>query len=129
MNDLPLNAPVLVRIGATVCHGTLCQRNARGNCLIRFGGSNSERWVKATCVSLAPQRVYTGLLAIALDLLRQSEIPRTAGDLIRAILAQGLWSPRTGKTPRLTLYGMLYTASHQPVPPVRRLPNGLWELL
>ncbi len=23
MNDLPLNAPVLVRIGATVCHGIL----------------------------------------------------------------------------------------------------------
>lgn len=76
MNDLPLNAPVLVRIGATVCHGILCQRNARGNCLIRFSGSNSERWVKASCVSLAPQRVYTRLLAIALDLLRQSETPR-----------------------------------------------------
>ena len=67
---------------------------------------------------------------MAIQLLKENG-PATAGDLIHIILDNGLWKPkRAGRTPRLTLYGMLYNeAAKQTFPRVRRLEGGLWEAI
>lgn len=130
MKATPLQFTVLVRIGSNTCYGTLLERNARGNCLIRFHGSGRERWVKAACVSPCKtiHRRPEGLLAIALETLREAGRPLTAGEIIHLILTRNLWQPRIGKTPRLTLYAMLHTAARQPVPEVIHFPDGTWQI-
>ena len=52
----------------------------------------------------------------------------TAGELARQIIEEGLWKPtKGGKTPRLTLYSLLYLDSKKKAPHVRKLEGGKWE--
>ena len=94
---------------------------------VRFS-TGKEALVKGQARVIRQPRT-DGLLGAAVRLLEASGEPRTAGELIREILAHDLWRPtRQGKTPRLTLYAMLYNESKKPLSRVRRLEGGLWAM-
>lgn len=81
-------------------------------------------------VKVLHKRTSGGLLNMSIQLLKENGLT-TVDELIHIILNNGLWQPkRAERTPRLTLYGMLYNeAVKQTFPRVRRLEGGLWETL
>lgn len=67
------------------------------------------------------------LLNIAFELLQKRGVA-TAGELAQQILQDELWKPtKGGKTPRLTLYSLLYLDAKKKTPHVQKIEDGKWR--
>ncbi len=126
--EYSINDEVLVKTEGVFKNAIILERNKRGNYRIRYIASGKENWVRAQLILPRITQKQGGLLDIAIEFLRKRDRPMSASELIRTIINNGLWEPtRAGKTPRLTLYGMLYNeATCSATPRVRRLNGGLW---
>ncbi len=129
--EYSINEEVLVKAEGVFKNAIILERNSRGNYRIRYVMSGKENWVRAQFVFPCVKQKQGGLLDIAISFLRNQKRPMSAGELIRIIIDNGLWEPtRAGKTPRHTLYGMLYNeAFYSTAPRIRKMDGGLWATI
>ena len=130
MEEVPvIGSEVIIRIGHNLLPARVLAIRDTRSYQVRLEHSGSILWTRSI-VEVLHKRTGGGLLDMAIQLLKENG-PATAGELIHIILDNGLWKPkRAGRTPRLTLYGMLYNeAAKQTFPRVRRLEGGLWEAI
>ena len=130
MKEAPVvGSEVIIRIGHNLLPARVLAIRDTGSYQVRLEHSGSILWTRSI-IEVLHKRTSGGLLDMAIQLLKENG-PATAGELIHIILDNGLWEPkRAGRTPRLTLYGMLYNeAAKQTFPRVRRLEGGLWEAI
>ena len=63
--------------------------------------------VPAAAMAAAPAKKLS-LMNAALQVLRESGIPMNTRQLVKAVIARGLWKPTDCKTPEQTLYGCFF---------------------
>lgn len=130
MKTVVIGDNVRVRIGENIVPAVVLDENERGSFQVRLQATGSIIWTRRI-VEVIRQNEFPchGLLNAAISILQTTKKAMSAGELIREILNRDLWSPtRKGKTPRLTLYAMLYTEYHnKEFPRVEKAEGGLWR--
>lgn len=124
--DRSFGKKVRFKIGDSLHIGILVDCDARGTYRVRL---NSGKEVLKKEVEVIEKRSsQRGLLDLAIEILRVRNEPLTTLELIKIIQEGKIWEPcRQGKTPRLTLYSMLYNeAFYKELPRVGKDRRGRW---